>query len=887
MGCQNTFQLLSQIFGTNRLDNKLLNELKLKQMNDKKATIKIYLLQFLLDPEKDTSINSQNDLWYIKDNPENKNIINNYISLLIYLLKKEENELDDAIIKSIESFLETNMTNKIFYISSILNKFNMEKIFYLLYLGFILGNKKEFIKNNYVNNLRDLLIPIDTDFCNIISKKPDFFRKEKTLEILNLYVFFNLYLKNNYKSINSIKNYLINLEENDFNISKYYSLLYKEKLLDSLFFKDTATFSKGIFKKKELIIMDSIKIKIKEFNDKENENNENLSSNDTAQEKKVPFDFNDFLKINNNFGKIEGGANSLAKNGGKNKLVQRGFEESNGNMHDNKKDNNILSHNIENEFQEKENKNDSNVNSEYINNKTKNNNKISDYLNIIERLYESIDFPKKDELNITEEEEDIENNMMNKFIFILNATDELSNLRKTVGEFKYFLKNWLSDIPELLKKIKNKSNFKLVEITNLRLEFLINFLKSPKIINIKRKIIEIMILHLYYEIENEDVPTTQNINNLEKIINIKSNNDLKKDDIVNLQRFANQKEPAINKAQIMPNEINNNNIHKKNKVICAKNFLEYYKTKLNYSSKICENKSQFNLLPRNMFSTETKVNQYLSAINKKGNLEKDSEENKIVGIKTENKIIDMSIYKEIKLLVVDDIIDILFSFNSKINDIENNAILQIEQKQKEFENDLVKIYDTCKGVVKFEIKSSEFELDYDEEIVKQINNYIEIFEKDVLHHLSIILNSLLFDDEINNNDEIINKLNSFLNDFIKNCNIKLHKLKGAKFKDVYQLLYYIIIKNLMVQKMKDLFENMKKKVIEKLVQKEKEFNELTKIIKSNLNNLKKYIEEKCQFESLNDMFLEWNKKENYYFYDLTLDELKRLFKEIIIKEMNL
>ena len=309
MGCQNTFQLLSQIFGTNRLDNKLLNELKLKQMNDKKATIKIYLLQFLLDPEKDTSINSQNDLWYIKDNPENKNIINNYISLLIYLLKKEENELDDAIIKSIESFLETNMTNKIFYISSILNKFNMEKIFYLLYLGFILGNKKEFIKNNYVNNLRDLLIPIDTDFCNIISKKPDFFRKEKTLEILNLYVFFNLYLKNNYKSINSIKNYLINLEENDFNISKYYSLLYKEKLLDSLFFKDTATFSKGIFKKKELIIMDSIKIKIKEFNDKENENNENLSSNDTAQEKKVPFDFNDFLKINNNFGKIEGGAN--------------------------------------------------------------------------------------------------------------------------------------------------------------------------------------------------------------------------------------------------------------------------------------------------------------------------------------------------------------------------------------------------------------------------------------------------------------------------------------------------------------------------------------------------------------------------------------------------
>ena len=448
MGTQNTFQVLSQIFERNRLDNKLLNKLKLKQVNDKKTTIKIYLLQFLLDPEKDTSINSQNDLWYMKDNAENKNIINNYISLLIDLLKREENELDNEINKGLESFMETDMTNKIFYIFSILNKFNMTNIIYLLYLGFILGEKKDFIKNNYINNLRDLLFPMDTDFCDIISKRPAFLYNEKTLEILNLSIFFKLHLKDNYKSINSIKNYLINLGENDINISKYYFLLNKVNLLDSLFFKDNATFCNEIIKKKELILMDNIQIEIKEFNDKEDEDNENLPSNHNVHNKKAPLDFHDFL-INNKFGKIEGKANSLTKNGSKNKLVQRGFEESNGNMHDNIKDNSILSNNIEMEFKNIKNKNDSNINSEYTDNKSKNNNKISDYLNIIEIiLYEFIDFPKKEELNITEEKEDIENNMMNKFIFFLDAADELSNLRKKVGEFKYFLEKNIHDIKE-------------------------------------------------------------------------------------------------------------------------------------------------------------------------------------------------------------------------------------------------------------------------------------------------------------------------------------------------------------------------------------------------------------------------------------------------------
>lgn len=893
MGSQNTFQLLCQAFEQNILDNKLLNELKQKQLYDKKVTIKIYLLQFLLDLDKGTSISSQNDLWYIKDNEENKNIINNYILLLIDLLKKEENDLDNEIIKGLESFIETDVSNKIFYMFSILNKFNVTNLIYLLYLGFILGEKKEFIKKNYINNLKDLFISFDTDFSKTISKRLDFYFNEKTLEILNLYVFFNLHLKDNYKSINAIKNHLINPENSDFNISKYYSLLDKEKLLDSLFFIENTTFSNGIFNKKELILIDNIKNEIKEFNDKEDEDIENLSLNNSLQENKVPLDVNEFPKINTNLGEIEKKVNSVTKNQDKNKHVQRVFEESNGNTHDKIKDNSILS----NKFQKKEDNTDSNVNPKYIDSKSKNNNKISEYLNILEKIHKLIDFPKKDELNITKEKEDDENNIMNQFAFFLNTADELSNLRKNVGEFKYFLENWLSEIPELLKKIKNNSNFKLLEITNLRLEILIHLLKSPNIINIKRKIIEIMIFHLYsentdyFELDNDYVPTSKNISDLEKLIKAKSNDDIKNDDLLHLQSLLDQKKPDINETQKSVNHSKNYNMDKKNKLRCAKSFLEFYKTKLNPFVHIFENKGQFYLLPRNMFSSETNFNKYLcdleSIIGKNGNVEKNGEKNKIVGMKMENEIFDINIYKEKKLLTVDEAIDILFSFNSKINAIENSAILQIEQKQKEFKEALDKIYDTSKNVIKIKISSTESEIDYDEEIVKQINNYVEIFEKDVIQNLSNILNSLLFEDEINDNDEIINKLNSFLDDFIKSCKIKLHKIKDDHFKDINQILYFIIIKTLMVQKMAALFECLKKKVIEKILNKEKEFLELTKIIKSNLHKLKKYVEEKIQFENVFDIFVEWNKKENYYIRGLTINELVEFYKDNIKEEMDL
>ena len=185
------------------------------------------------------------------------------------------------------------------------------------------------------------------------------------------------------------------------------------------------------------------------------------------------------------------------------------------------------------------------------------------------------------------------------------------------------------------------------------------------------------------------------------------------------------------------------------------------------------------------------------------------------------------------------------------------------------------------------MKSDESEIDYDENIVKQINNYVEIFEKDVVKNISTILNSLLFEDEYNNNDEIINKLNAFLVDFINSCKIKLRKFKNAHFKDINQMVYFIVIKTLILQKMANLFESSKKKVIEKLLNKEKEFMELTKIIKLNLNNLKKYVEEKNQFENICDIFVEWNKKDNYYIRGLTIKELMNYYKEYIKEEMNL
>ena len=68
-------------------------------------------------------------------------------------------------INIIEIFLENvESGNKIFYLLSIINKLYLLDLVILLFIGFVLGEKKNFIKKNIVINLQDLLMMLNSKY---------------------------------------------------------------------------------------------------------------------------------------------------------------------------------------------------------------------------------------------------------------------------------------------------------------------------------------------------------------------------------------------------------------------------------------------------------------------------------------------------------------------------------------------------------------------------------------------------------------------------------------------------------------------------------------------------------------------------------------------------
>ena len=68
-------------------------------------------------------------------------------------------------INIIEIFLENvESGNKIFYLLSIINKLYLLDLMILLFICFVLGEKKNFIKKNIVINLQDLLMMLNSKY---------------------------------------------------------------------------------------------------------------------------------------------------------------------------------------------------------------------------------------------------------------------------------------------------------------------------------------------------------------------------------------------------------------------------------------------------------------------------------------------------------------------------------------------------------------------------------------------------------------------------------------------------------------------------------------------------------------------------------------------------
>ena len=113
------------------------------------------------------------------------------------------------IYKELEIFINTEIENRVLYIISIINRLNSTNNIYLLFVGFILGEKKDFIIKIFINNLEDLFNMIDSDIKNINLNMQISSLDEKTLEILNLYFIFKIYKMDEKNSIKLFENALL------------------------------------------------------------------------------------------------------------------------------------------------------------------------------------------------------------------------------------------------------------------------------------------------------------------------------------------------------------------------------------------------------------------------------------------------------------------------------------------------------------------------------------------------------------------------------------------------------------------------------------------------------------------------------------------------------
>ena len=1023
MNASNIYPKLCEIFKENEINFELLNNLELENISNTQNTIKIYILQFLIDKnDKKANIKESCDIWFIKDKDQKEFLIYNYIELLTKLAKlKDLSKIN--LYQDLEIFINSQIGAEVFFILSIVNKFFLPDIINLLFVGFVLGCEKEFIKKNYIKNLGDLLFMVKSDIIIDPEMNIASINKEN-LEALNLYIFFLLYKKKDEKSIFELKNYLTDTNPATIDIYKYYQNAQKSKMFKLIFINQVDEDNTEVYKSKTADLKKAINIKIKhnpnvfDNSSSEESGEESIEQSDNEQEESKIFFSNPLQSSNDSYF-------SFSRNIDKNESLNKKFEimesenyiiNENPDENSNKiseKENKIsdIKCKEENESSKKINKmkeplkniNGKNIfeNKEVIgvndhsNNKSENffncNNiheislEIKKEINIINKNTELINNEHIEEVNLKNknikkeewknlfkiDEISIEvgkkNNMSNKEIkveniiinnisisennlekdtnsqtsinMMINNEDEnifeiinnyveypklsdlklgnddtnknidnysnlnssllIMQLKEKVGNLKYLLRTSFFDIGNTVKNIILENKIKQHSITNLRLEILINFLKNPNIINIKRKIIEVIYFHLYFENSeyfqlNDDYhPSFQNLEELEKLINSNLINDnknekMKKDlEIIKNEKLVLQNKAKVSMLQKEQKKITKIEENKKKKLNITKSFLDFYKSFLNNPVHLGENTANLYLLPRSMFNSEVKAIEYIfdleSVINGK-----DDENNEIIGLSGKNNIVNLNnIYNDKKIFNIDEALNILFSFNSRFNYIDDKTSLIIKKKDQEFKKEINEYKEFYQDFFMINTGSTEDKKCsiFTNEINDKINDCVNTFSIEVLNRLNELIGKISEGKIKEEKKKIIFNIKQFFKKFIDHCSINI--VKKCEFPDLNVLMFILSAKILIINRISEFFDKTGKGFMKKIELKRIEYNETIKKIKSNLKELKKIIQKNNNFENI--IYQQWNNKikVKYDKEKYSLEKIKSYLSKYIKGPLNL
>ena len=946
MNSDEVYQHLVQIFEKKEIDYKLFEELKQESVSKLKTIYKIYLLEFFSDPEdKKIVIKNKKDFWFLNENVDNLILVYKYIELMIKLIQTKESSSIN-IYQELEIFINTTIGNKVLYIMSIINKLNLPSNIYLLFIGFILGEKKDFIKKNYIANLQDLLQMIKSDIKNINPNMPITSLDENTLEILNLYFIFKIYKNKNKNTIESFEKALTNSLQN-FDLNNYYYKIHKSKLINFLFFEDNdydymiskiiKTKVDELIENKKKYIQENIYEYINESSDDEGllyeESNEEIDDDEEEESEKtttimignnekstiqsfksieVNSENKDLIKEGNEISSIENQNNLIVEENKSTSLKEithsTHIEED---IHKNEESNKIneTKQNIKNIINTNEKLRENNESKEkmdeskitnvnYIEKDVGSETSISRSsktdsfdLKILDQINKYINYPLSSDFAI----KGIEQNdyISEKGIYNLTIIGSIINLTESKNKAYNLWNKLVKSIIVLIDKMKSSINFKRIAINNARLEIVVNFLKNPNIINLKRKIIEIMIFHLYsenpnyFKISEDYLPTEKNIKALKELIQAKLDNDKNNIDIKNdLKRLEGEIKNILDETHQKEKEIIEIDFDKKNQLNITKSFLDFYIMSFHPTVHLGKNKSKFYLLPRKMFNTEVKASEYLFDLESILSEEKDNE---IIGMENKQTVADLEIYNEKKILSIDEAIKILFSFDSKLTYLKNNAFEKLKNKHKDFENCLNKMQKLFYNIDFKDLNkedSKDTMIKFSPEIKEQIEQFVETFQKEVLLKISNIIDSLL-KGKISESKDIITKIKAFFENYIHNCEFQNNNLQMEEYDNKKYLPYLIQIKTLILEKIIEFFDGINKKCVEFLEEKERTLTELTKSVLSNLRKIKACVEKKNVFGNKYELFVKWASESKFYTNEATLEKIEEYLKKYIKKDLNL
>ena len=799
--------------------------------------IKLNFLNFIIDiDEIEYEILSEKDFWFEKNCFEDKSdydIIIRFYDLIITII--ENKTKGDEKNKLLLSFFEKDEKYKeIFYlIYTFINNQRNEKKNLLnddeslfLFIYFIGGKTQKFLKNKFINKIIFYLDQLDTDYSNL------------NFQILNIKLLNEL---NKCALSTSVINYKLAFENEKIKLSKN---IKNDKKKEN---KLTTNINSEEIKEENNVLYLNIDNKL--FENKKNNFELNTNGNDISKQQNDidNQDLND--KSNEKYIKED------KKNNVKLKEITINIEnkENNENLYDKtdneKNDKNVID-NIKIDFSKqyikdkKENDSKENKNSEII---------INDPFLILSKLNEYNQFQIDEGINLKKVK------IKNLIVKYLQIENYLSSLINRII-FTNNIQETLFSLSNNIFKLENENG--LLKIDLMKLKILIEKLKVPNLINLKRKIIDIICIEISKEYYNQ--------------INIKEYNPDKKF----LNKIKTIIEKKIENSKIInKNNNSNNNLNKKLEFIneCLKkgykegnlyflsikgingkkikyliDCLYFFKNQLNPIVHIGKGNGQFYLLPKSFYDNKEVTNNYTKLF-----LEiLDENNDEILKNNINHNII--SEIPEIKKISKNELINFFFENNIRLKILEDNYIEELKQKLLSplnifffqinfYHSNLLNCFSNSK---------------LKEKIILKIENYQKLI-KSLFENIYILFRNFKI------TKEILQKYKNYLsNEFeIISHIIEEDDLKQQFIKKIYHCLQLEVISKQF---------NM---LIEKLNSEEEERKNINKnLIHEYLNNLEKIKEmiliSDKYFNSFKTIFNKWKDEKDIQEKDLDFTMFK-------------